>query len=103
MKLEFGAFRGFFINQRRFKEIYFSSQVQQEEQFNSTLAIKEQGSMVSSREHIHTSSWAAVLCHHDRKLICNPPWVPSGTTIRSYDVLCVLCCLCEAHFLILLI
>lgn len=49
MKLEFGALRCFFINQRGFKEICFSSRVQQEGQFNSTLAIKEQGSMVSSR------------------------------------------------------
>lgn len=71
MKLEFGAFQSFFINQLKFKEIYFPSQVKQEGQFNSTLAIKEPCNAVSSRELVLMSSWVAVLCYHKRYLICN--------------------------------
>lgn len=41
------------INQLKFKDIYFLSQEKQEEQINSTLAIKEQGHVLCDRDLIH--------------------------------------------------
>lgn len=37
----------------KFKDIYFLSQEKQEEQINSTLAIKEQGHVLCDRDLIH--------------------------------------------------
>jgi hypothetical protein len=42
------------INQLKFKDIYFLSQEKQEEQINSTLAIKEQGHVLCDRDLIHS-------------------------------------------------